>query len=212
MGGSGSGNHTRKRGDMVEMHRRLDVFQLRKAKVLRAGWSGNWSWTNPDGTKSPIGLSGGADQIRLDYRVRMGGGAWQDVVEHVAILYNDCHLGGQRAYFGCPGCGGRVRYLYGAGKRFLCRTCHDLVHASSREGKLDRTLRKVRKLRRRLGGDVSSDAPLQRPRYMRQQTYDRLVQEIIATETIVTGQFYERLQALRSESRASRSVAEGFWT
>ena len=41
--------------------------------------------------------------------------------------------GGSQAFFLCPGCGGRVRYLYQAGTTFLCRKCSRLNYRSQQE-------------------------------------------------------------------------------
>lgn len=45
------------------------------------------------------------------------------------------HIGGERIWFACPGCGRRARVLYqpGVGHPFACRRCHDLAYASQRQ-------------------------------------------------------------------------------
>ena len=41
--------------------------------------------------------------------------------------------GGSQAFFFCPACGGRVRYLYQVGATFLCRKCARLNYRSQQE-------------------------------------------------------------------------------
>lgn len=43
--------------------------------------------------------------------------------------------GGEQVFFLCPVCGGRVRYLYWVGGRFLCRKCAHLNYASQQKTK-----------------------------------------------------------------------------
>src|SRR4029077_239377 len=105
-----------------------------------------------------INLRAEADRLHLAYRVRIAGGERQDVEEAVRIVRVPCRLGGARSYFICPGvvngvaCGRRVAKLHGPGRYFLCRHCYCLAHASQRERRWDRALRRANKLRQRLGG------------------------------------------------------------
>lgn len=46
-------------------------------------------------------------------------------------------FGGNRAFWLCPVCGGRVRYLYQTGSRFLCRKCARLNYKSQQETRSD---------------------------------------------------------------------------
>jgi hypothetical protein len=60
--------------------------------------------------------------VHLSYRVRIGGGGWEDVEETVRIVRVPCRFGGSRAYFICPGvvngiaCWRRVVKLHGPGR------------------------------------------------------------------------------------------------
>lgn len=42
-------------------------------------------------------------------------------------------FGGSQTFFLCPGCGGRVRYLYQVGVTFLCRRCSGLNYRSQQQ-------------------------------------------------------------------------------
>lgn len=210
MGGLGSGNHYRTHGDSLEHHRRLDINKVSKAGALLKGWEGRWTWTSSDGEENYINLVGGIEQVELIYRFRKGDEDWISMRETVPIHYVTCHYGGKRALFGCPKCGRRVRFLYGAGPRFLCRHCYDLVHASSREGVFDRKLRKVHKIRRRLGADLALESYLPRPKGMHQATYEKLVNEAEAIEEELTREVANRLRLFSSSYQQSQKGS--FWS
>ena len=149
----------------MESCRSIDVNRLHKAGCLRAGWWGGWQWTRDGEKVASINLRAEADRLHLSYRVRIGGGEWEDVEETVRIVRVPCRFGGARPYFICPGvvngiaCGRRVAKLHGPGRYFLCRHCYRLAHASQSESGWDRALRRANKIRQRLGGDPGMAAP-----------------------------------------------------
>jgi hypothetical protein len=117
-------------------------------------------------------------------------------------------LGGAQAYFSCPHCLARVRYLYGAGPRFLCRASHGLAYTSSTESQSDRSFRKVRKLRASIGaGQWLEDLIPSRPKYMRKARYEEIVQRIEQGEREVKDEFLVIMR--RFEGAVSE---KGFWS
>lgn len=183
MGGLGSGGHNRLYAGFVEHCRRIDAFRLQREGALRDRWSGRWTWTSSEGETNFIHMVGGTDAVRLKYSFRRNGGSWEPVDERVGIAWSRRHFGGAQAFFFCPLCSRRARYLYGAGPRFLCRLCHRLGYASSAESEANRTLRKVRKLRASIGaGQGVEDFIPDRPRYMRRVRYEKIVQCIVESE------------------------------
>lgn len=93
-------------------------------------------------------------------------------------------FGGSQAFFLCPACGGRVRYLYQVGATFLCRKCAQLNYKSqqaTRSGCMyyyDKGMTLVEKhldTWPRVHPDGSSFCRWlpERPRYMHQSTYRR---------------------------------------
>jgi hypothetical protein len=116
--------------------------------------------------------------------------AWdgqQCVRQWVTLSWTPCHFGGMRPWFNCPGCGRCVAILYRGPKWWLCRTCLGLTYQSSQEGKLDRALRRVCNLRRRLDGSetILDPWPVKPPR-MHQRAYLRLMGALrAATEEVV---------------------------
>jgi hypothetical protein len=119
--------------------------------------------------------------VILSYRHRSGpSGEWEDVKETVPLKWTECHFGGERSWFVCPGdrCARRVAILYGPGKYFLCRQCYDLRYESQREDKAGRALRRAQKVRQRLGGSANMTEPFpEKPKGMHHDTYMRLFWE-----------------------------------
>jgi hypothetical protein len=99
---------------------------------------GGWQWTRDGQKVASINLRAEIEWLHLSYRVRIGGGEWEDVAETVRIVRVACRFGGARPYFICPGvvngiaCGRRVAKLHGPGHYFLCRHCYCLAYASLR--------------------------------------------------------------------------------
>jgi hypothetical protein len=190
MGGFGSGRPSGSGRDTVESCRSLDVNRLHKAGCLRSGWWGGWQWTHDGEKVASITLRAEAERLHLSYRVRIGGGQWEDVKETVRIVRVPCRFGGSRSYFICPGvldgirCGRRVVKLHGLGRYFLCRHCYRLAHTSQSESGWDRAVRRVTKIRQRLGGDPDTTAPFpKKPKGMWRQTYKRLSEKAFEAKT-----------------------------
>jgi len=206
MGGFGSGRPGGSGRGTVEAYRSIDVNRLHKTGCLRAGWVGGWQWTRDGEKVASINLRAEEDRLHLTYRVRVGGGEWEDVVETVRIVRVPCRFGGARPYFICPGivngiaCGRRVAKLHGPGRYFLCRHCYRLAHASQGEGTWDRTLRRANKIKQRLGGDPGMAAPFPpKPKRMWWRTYHRLRERAFADEMRADEAF-----ALRAERLLAR--------
>ena len=184
------GGHNWKGGGTVEGSRSLDVMKLARAGYLSGGRFGSWQWTYGDGTTASIQITGARDAVTLDYRIRSHGEDWQSVHQRVPIRWTPCRFGGERPWFVCDVhangvyCGRRVAKLYGAGRLFACRHCYRLGYAVQRDGPMDRAHHRLRRLHRKLGADYDGPdgMPPRRPKWMRQRTYDRVVQQIEAGE------------------------------
>ena len=189
MGGFGSGRPSGSGRDKVEYSRSIDVNRLHREGCLHAGWMGGWQWNQGAEKVASINLRAEPDWLHLSYRVRIAGGAWDNIEEPVRVVRVPCRFGGARPYFICPGvvndiaCGRRVAKLHGPGRYFLCRHCYRLAHASQSEGTWDRTLRRANKIKQRLGGDPGMAAPFPpKPKGMWRRTYDRLREEAFDAE------------------------------
>jgi hypothetical protein len=161
--------------------------------------------------------------VQLSYRVRIGGGEWEDVEEIVRIVRVPCRFGGFRRYFICPGvvngiaCGRRVAKLHGPGRYFLCRRCYRLAHASQSESGWDRALRRANKIRQRLGGEPGMAATFpKKPKGMHQRTYDRLQEKAYKAEMIANERLafiLARLTSIKNGTHRNSSVRrrKEFW-
>ena len=219
MGGLGSGGHNSKGRSRVEGCHYLDASRVKQFGLLTEGASSTLIWRDENGKPlSTIHVQGGRDQIRLDYKWRRGHGPWTQHEEPVAIDWHKRHLGGEQPYFLCPRCSSRVKRLY-SGARYLCRTCHNLVYASTQERPGDRAMRRSRKLRRKVGAGLGMDDPFgPRPKGMHTKTYDRIVKGVIAAEDEVHDDLIRILARLeRTEhpfwSRSGRGRSSpDFWS
>lgn len=180
MGGFGSGNWCRwSSKGTTEANNRIDIRYLKKQGSLTPGTIGALSWSCGDEPSGSIRYITYHDRIELIYRSRDPGGEWEDVEYPVYFDETDCHYGGTRQWFLCPGlnCNRRVGVLYGAGKYFLCRHCHNLAYSSQTEDRANRSARKSRKIIEKLGGDPYSDFLPDKPKGMHWRTYDRSIRK-----------------------------------
>ena len=205
MGGFGSGRPSGSGRTKVETCRSIDVNRLHKLGCLRADWTGGLQWTRDGDQVASINLRAEADWLHLSYRVRVGGGDWEDIAETVRIVRVPCRFGGARPYFLCSGlingvaCGRRVVKLHGPGRYFLCRHCYRLAHTSQSEGAWDRTLRRASKIRQRLGGEPGTAAPFPpKPKGMWRRTYQRLCERSLEAEMRADEGFVIRAERLRA--------------
>jgi hypothetical protein len=166
------------------------VNQLSEKGCLRPGCSSACQWIVANEVFS-IKLSAESERLHLSYNVRVGDGKWQDVTEVISIVHLRCRFGGSRAYFICPGpgdgtdCGRRVAKLHLSRRYFLCRTCNQLVYASQYEQEWQRALRRVNKLKHRLGINVGIADPFpEKPKGMWTRTYRCLLDEILQAEIL----------------------------
>jgi hypothetical protein len=223
MGGFGSGRPCSSGRGKVEEGRSIDVNRLQNAGCLRPGWWGGWQWTNSGERVAWVNLRAEANSVHLSYRVRIGGGEWEDVEETVRIVRSPCRFGGFRPYFVCPGvvngitCGRRITKLHGPGRYFLCRHCYRLAYASQCEDRYDRALRRANKIRLQLGGEpgIASAFP-GRPKGVHHETYERLKSAALSTEMLAEQQLAIVLMRLqrsdrRSERRMVRRSRKEFW-
>ena len=147
MGGIGSGNHYRwNKHTTFEDTKRIDIRWLKRKNLLREGYSGSMYWTSDGEKTGEIMFTVFSSSIQLRYHHRQAGEEWQQIRENVPIEFTPCHMGGERPWFQCPGCGLRVAILCSNGPYFLCRKCYGLKYDSQMESDWDRALRARRKL------------------------------------------------------------------
>ncbi len=180
MGGPGSGHRWRwSASNTVESFRRIDVRRWAREGYLEAGNRFGWQWSIDGEKTGSITVQVEHFRIWLDYRVREGGGDWEDMRYPVMLTTTDCNFGGERTWFRCPasGCGRRVACLYG-GRIFACRQCHRLTYTSQREDDSDRAGRRADRIRAKLGWEAGFlNGHGAKPKGMHWQTFDRLCDE-----------------------------------
>jgi hypothetical protein len=100
----------------------------------------------------------------------------EKVVYKITLTATRPRFGGVRYWFCCPSTGRRVFKLYlpCGGKHFLARETYKLGYACQRETRVNRLMRKARKLRDSLGDDTRDigEIPL-KPKGMWRRTYER---------------------------------------
>jgi hypothetical protein len=191
MGGPGSGRWKDRGRKTVESYVMLDVNELSEKGCLRSGCTSTCQWTVGNDIAF-INLTAESERLHLFYKVRVRGGRWENVTEVISIVHLPCRFGGSRAYFICPGsgdgtdCGRRVAKLHLSRRYFLCRQCNVLAYASQYETTWQRALRRVNKVKQRLGIDVGLAEPFpEKPKGMWSSTYGRLLDEIFQAEILV---------------------------
>ncbi len=137
---------------------------------------------------SLLGTSGFAVRVygsclELEYGFQSFNGRVEHVKERVRLVATASHFGGARRWIECPECKRRVVAVYGVGRHFRCRHCHELTYNTAQEAKYFRPLRKAQKMRKRLGGSKSLLEPFPtKPPGMHWATYERLFFGSIASE------------------------------
>ncbi len=189
MGGAGSGRRWRFDGhDTVDTCQQLDVRCMERKGWLAPGRSTTITWKRSGEPAGYISVRAEIGFVLLNYRVRSGGSAWEELAYPVPLVATPCHLGGERRWFLCPmlGCGRRVAILYG-GRIFACRRCHRLAYPSQREGRIDRTYRKLNSIRKRLSwpGGLMDGTAWGKPKGMHWTTFERLYQEHAELEAVL---------------------------
>lgn len=183
MGGYGSGRTTSKQ--KAEQLASLEVNYLHHKGCLNLGTEGNLVWSRGGERIGQITYRAEQGRLVLLYNVRIHGGEWEPIEQHVNITYSSCNFGGKRPYLLCPGvvsgnhCGRRVGKLFAGGRYFLCRHCYQIAYGSQSEARYERMLRRANKLRIALGGEAGTAnwiAP--KPKGMWQRTYERTTREI----------------------------------
>jgi hypothetical protein len=196
VGGLGSGGSRRggSRYLTVEQCYALDLAALAKVgffdRTEDCLVSCPWTWAtrggHRDGEETTL-------QVELDFRpdpTRFGDaprfailyGGESATGDRLAVRGNltttETRFGGVRYWWECQACWRRCRVLYAyparGRERFACRRCQQLRYYSHNEGRTDRRLRRARKCWR-LAGSTDGSEPWRKPRWMRWETFSRLV-------------------------------------
>jgi hypothetical protein len=180
MGGYGSGGWYRyNKQTTTDDVRSVDIRLLRKWGCLPGSPHNNevrfgtLSWSRGDEPNGTVSYEVTYQSLVLSFRYQRGIEPEQGIHETVCFDRTGCNFGGQRLWFICPQCGRRVGVVYLAGPRFLCRHCYKLPYSSQHESYIDRTYRKARRIRKRLGASSDLFSPVwDKPKGMHWNTFD----------------------------------------
>ena len=176
MGGIGSGRGFQGGKNVTSDMLALDIRWLKREGLLAPGRSFNMQWKCNGENRATIKIEAEFDCVILGYRSLTNGNEWRSMQYCIYFEWTDCHFGGQRIWFRCPGrdCGRRTAIVYG-GHEFLCRNCHQLVYASQREMGCYRAIRQADAIRKRLKWAIGIANPEGgKPKGMHWRTYKQL--------------------------------------
>ena len=159
-----------------EQLQRVDVRVWARKGLLTGNRFFNWSWNRGGEPTGSIGVNVTPQSaVTLDYSLTQNGER-RSISERVVLIYKPCNFGGARPWFQCPRCARQVAVLYMRSGRFACRHCQRVSYSSQSEDVMARTWREQRRIEEKIGEDW------QRPKGMRQRTYDRLRDRLAACE------------------------------
>jgi len=133
--------------------------------------------------------------------------------ERIELEWTECHYGGYRPWFLCPGgvktrndqCNKRVGVLYyhSGVNRYRCRHCLDLSYLSQRTDKRGQAVIRAQKKRWLLSKFFNGcfDEIPPRPRGMHLKTYERLVREIREDEELAYSLHLAKMGKLNDHSK-----------
>lgn len=164
-------------------HKLCDVPEGATLEALRMGWT----WTTR-GETAPwarvlvtLRLDHWRGEARLQFDVDHDSRPTGSQDQTVQMETTPCRFGGRRWWWLCPATMRRCSTLYlpNGGTRFLSQGpgAYRLAYASQSADAMGRSHARLARLHRKMGGDYAyaDDPPPSRPKWMRHQTYDRLV-------------------------------------
>ncbi len=159
-----------------EQLQRVDVRVWARKGLLSGNRFFNWSWNRGGEPTGSIGVKVTPQSaVTLEYSLTYDGER-RSISERVELIYKPCNFGGARPWFQCPRCARQVAVLYMRSGRFACRHCQRVAYSSQSEDVMARTWREQRRIEEKIGEDW------QRPKGMRQRTYDRLMDRLAECE------------------------------
>jgi hypothetical protein len=179
MGGIGSGRRYHLNAkDTVDSSDSIDIHYLRRISALVPGTSMTLTWSKNGRERASVEGKVTEEGLNLSYRTN-----GERICYVVSIVYTSCHYGGTRPWLKCPKCDRRVGKIHLNGIMFLCRHCYNLAYESQQTNNVNRSLRKAKLMRKRIGGSLSIFEPIPlKPKGMHRKTYWRIREEIEIAE------------------------------
>lgn len=151
MGGFGSGlwSRTNKREYLDDLHC-LDVRQWKREGLIRPFNRFKWQWSFEYDEAASVGVSINNDRVILNYQYLDAYGECKSRALSIRLTYTDCHLGGSRVWYVCPGCKGRAAKLYYHHSDFQCRSCCNLPYKCQSDDRTGRAINRFLKIEQKL--------------------------------------------------------------
>jgi len=193
MGGMGSGRSGGR--PTVEDGLTLNLNRLIREHAFcpNQSSSGSLAWTNSATGQRVASISYQAHLaeergwVRLSYTsTHPRSGKKRHADDWIELITKPQPLGGRRWWFVCPRTGQRVSKLYlppGA-FTFASRRAHRLAYKSQRKAPYDRAITRAFKLHHRLGAQGGIGDPIDKPKWMRRRTFERLMTQVEAAEDV----------------------------
>lgn len=157
----------------------LDIRKMVRTGCIKPGKQFAWAWWS-DGEKVAsvsCKVNEQADGLIIDYSWKNSYDTkWQLVEKYIWLTSTPCNYGGVRWWFRCPCCQKRAAVPFIMSRELRCAICGCVSYASQRGDAMDRAWIKQRKLEAKLIDGR------QKPKRMRQKTYERLQAGIIKCE------------------------------
>lgn len=195
MGGYGSGRCGGQA--IIENGLRLDVNQLVRDGLIRPMASQHsatliWRDVATGESRSRVGytshLEEASGHMRLVYTITRGWSGEKHCLDYtIQLTTTPCRFGGRRWWFVCPLTSRRVSKLYlpVGGQKFFARQAYRIAYRCQRESPRDRALSRAFEARRRLGSHDGIGDYILKPKWMRWQTFGRLMAKVDAAEHVV---------------------------
>jgi hypothetical protein len=177
----------------------LNIYRLKKWGMLAGLQSTTITWTSSmTGKKTVVFLTVDVTDdpyVRLTYTLGDSKGNTCDYDYQVSLVTTPCNLGGNRYWFACPTCFGRVGVIYLAPSdvHFMCRHCNNLSYHSQNEsspfGILGVTDRKMKKLRSEIKRWTWRGRPTKKVRRL------RALERKMGIFSVQTSAWFERFKA-----------------
>jgi hypothetical protein len=108
----------------------LDLRRLGQKSRLIPNTCLQWVWKDVRGNvQGTVGIFLWTDEIELIYG-QSAKPKSEPIRERILLTSTNCHGGGHRLWFLCPGCRSRRAILYLEQELFRCRWCNKLAYAS----------------------------------------------------------------------------------
>lgn len=184
MGGMGSTRWgIKEKREYLDDARSIDINYLNKHHALTTDTDFSLSWGDKEDIVSSMAVRAKDGYLEVLHNQKTDNGYGGPCEVHIGLTHTQCNYGNTRPWFLCPDCDARTAKLYHLESGFICRKCSGLPYQSQSESHFDRSIRKARKIRVKLGVDTNLLVPvLMAPKSMYWKTFDRLHKELERVE------------------------------